>query len=194
MMRTILLSNHYDGQPLEILEEAVGTDFTLKTLREVAQEELNEAVREADYLIASGRLEINSDLLANAGKLRMVQRTGVGIEHIDTAYLKKMGVPFYVNSGINADSVVDYAVMLMLSTLKRSYAINRQMRYGVWKKQETAITTHEIAGKTIGIIGMGNIGKRVARKLSGFDVELIYTDINRFSEGEETKLGVHIVE
>lgn len=190
MIRTILLSNHYEGKPLEILKEAVGSDFILKTLHSVKQEELNEVIRDADYLIASGRLEIGSALLANASRLKMVQRTGVGIDHIDIRSLKNRGIPLYINSGINANSVAEYTVMLMLSALKRSYAVNLQMRKGVWKKQETAVTTHEMAGKTVGIIGMGNIGRRVAQMLSGFNVEIIYTDTRRLSEEDERFLNV----
>ena len=188
-MKTILLSNHYEGKPLTILRDAVGGAFTLKVLRKADRDELLNSISEADYLLMSGRLGIDREVIDRAGKLRMIQRTGVGLDNVDLEYLCHKGIPLYVNRGINANSAAEYTVMLMLAALKRNYAVNSQMRSGIWKKQETALTTHEMYGKTVGLIGMGNIGTRVARMLSGFDAKIIYTDIRRLPFDEEDRLG-----
>lgn len=189
-MKTILLSNHYAGKPLDILKRAVGEDFQLKVLTKAEHGELLDAVTQADYLIVSGRLRIDREVIDRAQRVRMIQRTGVGLDNIDTAYLKSKGIPLYVNRGVNANSVAEYTVMLMLAALKRNYAINSQIRGHIWKKQETGLTTHEIQGKTIGMVGMGNIGKRVAKMLGGFDVNILYTCRRQLPEEEEQRLGI----
>ncbi|MBQ9155474.1 MAG: hydroxyacid dehydrogenase [Eubacterium sp.] len=190
MKRTILLTNQYQGTPFKILEEAVGDDFYLLMLPRVDKEALLEAIGQADYLLVSGRLKVDRDLVLAAKKLRMVQRTGVGLDNIDLDALKNCGIPLYVNRGVNAISVAEHTVMLMLSALKKSYMVNRQMRDGIWKKQETGLKTHEIFGRTIGLIGMGHIGKLTAQRLSAFGVKIIYYDRIRLSPEEERSLGV----
>ena len=76
----------------------------------------------------------------------------------------------------------------MLSALKRTWAVNLQMRQGIWRKQETGLRTQELAGKTVGLIGMGHIGQRVARMLTGFDTNTIYHDVIRLPEEQEHEL------
>lgn len=190
MKKTLLLSNHYEGTPLDILRKAVFDRFHLLVLTQADQNELYERIGEADYLLVSGRLKIDKEAIRRAANLKMIQRTGVGLDNLDLDCLKKHGIPLYVNRGVNAVSVAEHTVMLMLSTLKRSYQVNLQMRKGIWKKQATGLTTHELSGRTIGIIGMGSIGQALARMLKGFDVNIFYYDVVRMDEGLEKQLGV----
>lgn len=194
MKKTLLLSNHYEGTPLAILKKAVSDRFHLLVLTCAQQNELYERIGEADYLLVSGRLKIDEEAIRRAGKLKMIQRTGVGLDNLDLECLKKQGIPLYVNRGVNAVSVAEHTVMLMLSTLKRSYSVNLQMRKGIWKKQATGLTTHELSGKNIGIVGMGSIGQAVARMLKGFGVNIFYYDMVRLDETLEEQLGVSWVE
>lgn len=78
--------------------------------------------------------------------------------------------------------------MLMLSTIKKSYLVNCQMRRGIWKKQQTGLSTHELFGKTVGLIGMGSIGRQVAKMLTGFDVKILYYDKFRLETELEKQL------
>lgn len=190
MKKTLLLSNHYEGTPLAILKKAVSDRFHLLVLTQADQKELYERIGEADYLLVSGRLKIDEEAIRRAGRLKMIQRTGVGLDNLDLECLKNHGIPLYVNRGVNAVSVAEHTVMLMLSTLKRSFHVNLQMRKGIWKKQATGLTTHELSGKNIGIIGMGSIGQAVARMLKGFDVNIYYYDVVRLDEALEKQLGI----
>ena len=190
MKKTILLSNNYKGLPRRILEEAVGDRFHLALLSRPDQEELYERVSGADYLLVSGRLKVDEELIRRAKKLKMVQRTGVGLDNIDLACLKKYGIPLYVNRGVNAVSVAEHTLMLMLSTIRNSYRVNCLMRQGIWKKQETGLTTHELSGKCIGLVGLGSIGRLVVKMLSGFDVRILYYDQVRLGPDQEESLGV----
>lgn len=194
MKKTLLLSNHYEGIPLQILKKAVGDRFRLMVLDRADRAELIRKVPEADYLLVSGRLQIDREVIDKADRLKMVQRTGVGLDNMDLACLKEHGIPLFVNRGVNAVSVAEHTLMLMLGTLKRAYAVNLQMRQGIWKKQATGLTTHELSGKTIGIIGAGSIGQAVIRLLSGFQVNILYYDPYRLPSGKEEELGISYVE
>lgn len=189
-MRKLLLSNHYEGMPLSILQEAIDNRLCLEVLDALDVDELKRRIVDADYLLVSGRMRIDGAVLERAERLRMIQRTGVGLDNMDLDYLRDHGIPLYVNQGVNAPSVAEHAVYLMLAALRRSYAVNRQMRKGIWTKQQTGLTTHTLEGKTVGIVGMGNIGSRVARLLSGFGATLLYYSVPQLTSAEEDALGV----
>lgn len=193
MKKVLLLTNHYEGMPLEILKAAVKEDFELRILPEATREALLDNVGEADYLLVSGRLAIDKTVISKAVKVKMIQRTGVGLDNIDLEALKDVGIPLYVNRGVNSESVAEYTVMLMLAALKRCYQINKQVRSGIWKKQATGLKTGLISGKTIGIVGMGNIGKKVAHMLSGFDAKIVYYDAIKMTDEEESEYKVSFV-
>jgi len=189
-MKKLLLTNKYSGIPQSILEHAIDGQLELIMLDEVSQENLLSKVSQADYLLVSGRLKIDKNVIDNAVNLQMIQRTGVGLDNIDLDYLKEKGLPLYVNKGVNANSVAEHAVMLMLECLKKSYMVNKKIRTGVWEKQKTGLQTHEIFGKTIGLVGMGSIGRRVAEILSGFGVRILYYDMFRLDSDREAALKV----
>lgn len=193
-MKTLLLSNHYEGKPYEILKGAVGDKFHLEVLDSASQEELESKAAIADYILVSGRLKINQTVLNNAKNLKMVQRTGVGLDNMDLEALKAAGIPLYVNYGVNANSVAEHALMLMLEVLRQTYWVNKRIRDGIWKKQETGLNTHELAGKTVGLVGIGNIGRRVAELLSVFRVNVLYYDKYPLSTEQEETLGVKFCE
>lgn len=89
------------------------------------------------------------------------------------------GIPLYVNQGINAESVAEHALLLMLASLRRLNLIDRGTKAGVWNKQGQGVQTHELSGKTIGLIGMGNIAQTLVRLLDGFQVNIIYSNLFR---------------
>lgn len=172
MKKTILLSNHYEGPLYKILKEAIGDRFDFQMLKEAKREELLERIEDADYLIMSGKLEIDDEIIGKAKKLKMIQRTGVGIDRLDLDVLKKYNIPLYVNKGVNASSVAEFAVMAILMCLKNACLLDAQMKNGEWKKTKMGVSNHELAGKRIGLIGIGNIGKKVAEMLKASIVKL----------------------
>lgn len=175
---------------MEILQNACPEGFTVKTLDEATHEQLVREAVDADYFLVSGRLPIDQAVLDNAPHLKMIQRTGVGTEMLDTEEIKKRGIPVYVNAGVNAQSVAEHTLTLMLAALKRLPQVNRQTHEGVWKKQQTGVTTRELHGKTVALVGMGNIGRLVAQMLQPFGAKVIYTDVFRQSDEVETRLNL----
>lgn len=186
----ILHTARYTGIPWEILKSVVSEGFTVETLDELSYDCLLRQVVDADYLLVSGRLSIDEGVLSAAKHLKMIQRTGVGTEMLDVDTIKSHGVPVYVNAGVNAQSVAEHTLTLMLAALKRLPQINTQTHNGVWKKQQVGVTTHELKGKTVGLVGMGNIGGLVATMLKPFDAKVIYTDVFRQKEVVESNLGL----
>ncbi len=189
-MPVILLTNHYNEGPLSIVQEAVPAGFSLVTLDEPTKEELIKKAKEAEYFLVSGRLPIDKEVLDAAPKLKMIQRTGVGTEMFDMEALKEKNIPIYVNPGVNAVSVAEHAVMHILAVLRRITIVNGNVKKGIWAKQDTGVQSKELRGKTVGMLGMGNIGRNVVKMLSGFGVNIVYYDMFRLKEEQEKELGI----
>lgn len=189
-MPKILHTARYTGLPLEILQKACPKEFTVKTLDELSQQQLVKEAVDADYLLVSGRLVINGEVLDAAKNLKMIQRTGVGTDMLDKEEIQRRGIPVYVNAGVNSRSVAEHTLMLILATLKRLPQINAQLHNGVWKKQLSGVSTNELYGKTVGIVGMGHVGRLVASMLRPFEANVIYTDIVRQPEEVERELDI----
>lgn len=186
----ILLTNHYEGKPAEIIKSAVPDGFELEMLESVSQQELEGKVKEADYLLVSGRLKINRTVLENATNIKMIQRTGVGLDSIDLEYIRNHDIPFYVNRGVNAQSVAEHTILLMLASLRNLVEINENTKRGIWKKQAQGVCTHELCGKTVGLIGMGAIGRKVAGMLKAFGAKVLYNDVSKMKQEDENALGI----
>ena len=189
-MLKILHTARYTGIPWKILKSVVPDGFTVETLEDLSYESLLRQCVDADYLLVSGRLPIDEGVLSAAKHLKMMQRTGVGTEMLDIEAIKRHNIPVYVNAGVNARSVAEHTITLILACLKRLPQINQQVHNGLWKKQQTGVTTHELYGKTVALVGMGNIGRTVAAMLKPFGVRIIYTDVFRQSETVEHDLGI----
>lgn len=188
--KTILLTNHYPKEPLDIVMSELPEGFELKMLEENSQENIEKHVPEADYILASGRVKINSSVLEKAKKLKMIQRTGVGLDSLDLEEIEKLNIPLYVNQGVNAESVAEHTILLILACLRKVTVVHQNTRNGIWKKQQQGVQTFELAGKIVGLIGMGNIAKNVVRLLKAFNANILYYDLNRIEKDKEKELGV----
>lgn len=190
MMKIIQITNTYKGEVLEIVKKHVPEGFEIRTLQENSVDELAKNVSDADYILASGRVKIDERVLVNAPKLKMIQRTGVGIDTLDLEALNNHNIPVYVNKGVNSESVAEHSVLMILACLRKLNVINDNTKKGIWKKQAQGITTFELYGKKVGMLGMGNIGQKTARLISAFGAQIIYYDKYRQSEEVEKELGI----
>lgn len=192
-MKSILLTNIYRGIPLSIVQKESPLGFELKFLSDQTQENLIEQVKFVEYILAGGRLKITKEVLENASKLKMIQRSGVGLDGLDLNAIKEKGIPLYVNQGVNAESVAEHTLLLMLSCLRRLSVIDHNTKSGIWKKQEQGIQTHELFGKTVGIIGMGNIAMTLVGMLKPFHVNILYYNLFRCTEEYEKENNMKFV-
>jgi phosphoglycerate dehydrogenase-like enzyme len=102
----------------------------------------------------------------------------------------KLGIPCASNGGANAWAVADHTVLLMLALYRRLVPADRAVREGRWRAPIDGFNTFEMAHKKVGILGMGNIGQKVVRRLQGFDVSIQYFDQYPLTPEKERELGV----
>ena len=116
---------------------------------------------------------VDDAVLKHADSLKIVSRMGIGYDKIDVDALNRKGVALTIAPGANAEPVAEFTASLLMSVTRRIKEIDTATRQGVWK-------THfgiSALGKTLGIVGLGNIGKKVAKFMSGFDMKVIAFDL-----------------
>jgi phosphoglycerate dehydrogenase-like enzyme len=172
---------------LAIAQGLLPPDFALEVVDAHA---LPAALPAADYLMGFlGRLPDGS--LAGAPRLRLVQLMSVGYDTFDLDAARAAGIPVAVNGGANAIAVAEHAVLLMLATLKRLAELNAAVHAGEWRSGPSGeVRLYELWHSTVGIVGLGRIGRQVARRLQGWEANLLYYDPVRLSPDEERPLGV----
>ncbi len=131
----------------------------------------------SEYYIGFPRAGMGEAFFKAGSGLKLVQLISAGYDRIDVAAAKKAGVPIANNGGANSVAVAEHTLMLILAVYKKMafHHIN---------------VTYELAGKKLGIVGLGTIGKKVARRAEGFDMDIQYYDVVRLSEDQEDALGV----
>ena len=189
-MPKILLTNYYKPEVLRVVSALVPNGFELISLEKVSKSELIYKAPVAEYFLASGRLSIDADVINAARKLKMVQRTGVGTDGLDLELLKKENIAVYVNKGVNAVSLAEHTIMLILAALRKLPQIDAKVKSGIWQKNEHGLQCHSLQGKTVGLIGLGNIGMEVAKMLIPFQVTILYHELHRLNKEIEERLGL----
>ena len=173
----------------EIVSHTPGGFETAAVPSSSSEEELELAVADADFIIAFG-VYPSDRVLRAAGKTRLVQLLAAGYDRMNLDLLREMEIPCANNGGANSWAVADHAVLLMLALYKQLMAAERSTRAGGWKRPIDGTNTFELAGKTVGILGMGNIGRQVARRVQAFDARVLYHDAYLLSPDIEEELGV----
>tara|TARA_B100000676_G_scaffold309815_1_gene374499 strand:+ start:1359 stop:2339 length:981 start_codon:yes stop_codon:yes gene_type:complete len=160
--------------------------------RTISEEEKIKQVSDADFLLCYGQ-DPSDKVLRSLKKCRLVQLLAAGYDRINLGILEELGIPCSNNGGANSRAVADHAVLLMLAVYKQLLASVISTRRGAWSLPITGENTFEMANKKIGILGLGNIGKQVAKRVQGFDATVIYHDIYRMNGDDEKKLNVSYV-
>lgn len=141
-------------------------------------------IAEFDTLMVRSRIQIDRELLqAGQPKLRTVARWGVGLEHIDLDAAKELGVAIYNSPEGSKHAVAEHTVGMMLMLMNHLGRAERQLRQGEWLRRPN--TGIELRGKTVGLIGYGNMGKQTAKRLVGFGCEVIAHDKYLTDYGDE---------
>jgi D-3-phosphoglycerate dehydrogenase len=135
---------------------------------------INDA-REAAGILFRIRPNCTERLMASCKQLRVVGRHGVGLDTVDLPAATRLGIPVVHAPGSNSDAVAEHAVMLMLAAAKKTIQIDRMTRKGDWTEGR-AKGIFELKGKTLGIIGVGNIGRRVAHIAGAFGMRVLGYD------------------
>jgi phosphoglycerate dehydrogenase-like enzyme len=151
------------------------------------------AMRDAEYLL--GFLWFLPDeAYLGADRLKLIQVLSAGYDMVNIEGAKKARIPICSNGGANSVAVGEHAIMLMLAVYRKLVAFHQNVAAGQWHRGiPRTVDIYEIEGKTVGIVGLGNIGQQVARRIRAFDARVIYYDLFRRTPEEEQRFGVEYV-
>ena len=138
-------------------------------------QEILEKIKNFDGIIIRSRIPLDKNFLEKASHLKFIARVGAGMENIDVDTAEKLGIKLISSPEGNRDAVAEQTLGMLLVLMNRLFISSQQVKNGIWKREENRGT--ELKGKTFGIIGYGNMGKAVAKRLSGFGVRVIFHDI-----------------
>ena len=182
---------HLDTNHPLLLEKLAELGFENHEDYTSSKKEIEEKIQEYDGIIIRSRFPIDQHFLDKARNLKFVGRVGAGLENIDVRYARERDV-FLANAPEgNRNAVGEHTLGMLLSLMNKMTKAHREVRKGKWDREENR--GMELNGKTVGIIGYGNMGKAFAKKLQGFDVEVICYDIIG-GVGDENARQVGILE
>jgi phosphoglycerate dehydrogenase-like enzyme len=177
---------------LDLLRGLAPPGFEL-VVTDLGTPEFYQAAADAQYYLGLAR-GMGGEFFRSAPNLKLVQLLSAGYDQVNVEAARKAGVPVANNGGANAIAVSEHTILLMLAVFKRLVRLHNDVVAGKWRVGNLAEPRiHELAGKTLGIVGLGNIGKKVARRAAAFDVRVQYYDIARLTEDAEDALGVRFV-
>ena len=167
---------HLDENHPLLLEQLETAGFQNTKAYTTPKKEVERMLPNFDGIVVRSRFPIDAAFLAHGSRLKFIARVGAGVENIDQDTAKAMGISLFAAPMGNANAVGEHALGMLLNLMNKLRLAHSSIQQGEWLRE-----THrgeELEGKTVGIIGYGNMGKSFAKKLQGFDVaEVIYYDI-----------------
>jgi D-3-phosphoglycerate dehydrogenase len=146
---------------------------------------LMKELAEAEAVIADGRTIFDAQVMKAARKLRILARIGVGLDNVDVNAATERGVYVTNTPGVLSDAVAELTIGLMLALSRRLLEAHAFVKSGKWTELTPFRFGIDLSGKTIGIIGMGQIGMEVARRASGLRMTILYYDVVRKEDAEQ---------
>jgi (S)-sulfolactate dehydrogenase len=173
-MNDIVITEFLEPAAIEVLKK----DFKVHWDRELwtKRADLEKLVRTVPGLIVRNRTPVDAALLELAPKLKVVGRLGVGLDNIDVAECERRGIEVCSARGANATSVSEYAIAMAMTLLRgRAYRDTHRLVAGEWPREELGRGV-ELAGRRLGIVGLGSIGSTTARKARALEMRVVATD------------------
>lgn len=155
----------------------------------LTEEQQKKLLHDADFLILFTN-RLSDAVLRSARQLKLIQMVGAGYDGMNMELCRDMGIPVANNGGTNAIDAAEHALMLMLAAFRRLPEMDRNVRSGRWRAIDSGASTYTIEGKTVGIVGLGKIGQRVARLLKPFGPKLLFFDAFPPPADVQQSLGV----
>ena len=154
----------------------------------IPKEEFAARLANADALYSTGNIVIDEKLLAMAPNLKVVAQASVGYDNIDVAACAARGIPVGHTPGVLVDAVADLAYGLILDSARRIVQADAHVKKGLWGQRQPFGVTVDLAGKTLGIVGMGDIGSAIAKRAQVSKMKVVYH--NRSQRNDDAALGV----
>lgn len=166
---------HVDSNHPLLIEQLAALGHSNHEDYSSSKEAIEAKINSYDGLIIRSRFRIDASFLDKATNLKFIGRVGAGLENIDTAYAHTKGIQLIAAPEGNQNAVGEHALGMLLALFNKLHTADRDVRGGSWQRE--ANRGLELNGKTVGIIGYGHMGKAFAKKLRGFDVEVLCYDI-----------------
>jgi phosphoglycerate dehydrogenase-like enzyme len=181
-------------ETLALAQAMLPAGFTLHSLpANASAADIAGAMRNAEYLLGFVRF-LPDEAYTQAPQLKLVQVLSAGYDQVNIAGARAARIPICANGGANSVAVAEHAIMLILAVYRKLVAYHQNVAAGQWHTGiPRTVDVFELEGKTVGLVGLGNIGQQVARRLNAFDAEVVYYDVFRLSPEEEARLGVRYV-
>lgn len=182
---------HLDNNHPLLLKMLNDAGFSNEENYTSSKSEIEELISNYDGIVIRSRFNIDKQFLDAAKNLKFIARVGAGLESIDTEYAENLGVKLIAAPEGNRSAVGEHSLGMLLSLFNKLNNADREVKSGQWNRE--ANRGLELDGKTVGIIGYGNMGKAFAKKLKGFDCDVICFDI-KDNVGDENALQVSLKE
>lgn len=186
---TIVVLDVLTEDRVERLRELLPGGFTLTCATEPGDAHMSEIIAEADYAI-SGQVAVSGAVLRAARRLKLLHKWGVGVDNLDLETARARGIKVARTTGSNSQAVAEFTLGLMLSTLRHIGHGHHGLQQGEWLGRRLRHAPYLLSGKTVGLIGLGAIGKTVARLLAGFECTVLYHKPQVMDPGRERDLDV----
>ncbi|MGL6127824.1 2-hydroxyacid dehydrogenase [Chryseobacterium artocarpi] len=170
-MKILLLDKNH---PL-ITEQLLAKNFILEEDFTSTYDEVCNKINNYDGIIIRSRIPLDKNFLEKGRNLKFIARVGAGMENIDIPVAESLGIQLINSPEGNRDSVAEHVVGMLLVIMNRLFIASQEVKNGIWKREENR--GDELLGKTVGLIGYGNMGKATAKRLSGFGCKVIFHDI-----------------
>jgi D-3-phosphoglycerate dehydrogenase len=184
----VFVSDKLARQGLEILEQAPGIEMDYRP--GLPEAELLEAVRDAEGLVIRSGTQVNAKVLEAAEKLRVVGRAGIGVDNIDVRRATERGIVVVNTPEGNNVTTAEHAIALLVSLARHIPQASASLKAGRWDKSR--FTGLELLGRTLGLIGLGNIGRVVAQRAQGLGMRVVSYDPH-IGADVAARLGVELV-
>lgn len=170
-MKILLLDKNH---PL-ITDQLLAKNFVLEEDFTSSYDEVCQKIKNYDGIIIRSRIPLDKNFLEQGKNLKFIARVGAGMENIDIPVAEALGIQLINSPEGNRDSVAEHVVGMLLVLMNRLFIASQEVKNGIWKREENR--GDELLGKTVGLIGYGNMGKATAKRLSGFGCKVIFHDI-----------------
>jgi phosphoglycerate dehydrogenase-like enzyme len=170
-----------------IIRSCLPDGLTLRVRRD--DEVPADVVGEADFILVA-TTPLTAEVIAAAPRLKLIQHQGVGYDNVDMAAAANAGVPVGLTPEGTSSPVAEHVMLLILSLYRNLLIANRTLRQGQWLQWQLRPQSYNLAGKRLGIVGMGRIGREVAQRARAFECQLLYYDVVRAPAGLEADLDL----
>jgi D-3-phosphoglycerate dehydrogenase len=171
-MNKVLLTDNIAKEALEVFNEYGDIDAT--SIGTPDKEELKQMLHDYHAIIVRSPTKMTKDVIEAGTNLKFIGRAGVGVDNIDVDAATARGITVMNSPGGNTVSTAEQTCALLMALARRVPQADRSMRAGEWER--SALKGVELSGKTLGVIGLGRVGREVARRMLGFDMRVVATD------------------